>query len=72
MDLNLFGTVMPTQIFGQAIAEQKRGSTITFPSMALQRVITKAVGYSMAKTPIDAYTKWFAVEWANDTASVLF
>ncbi len=31
-------------------------------SMASQRVITKVLGYSMAKSAIDCYTKWFAVE----------
>lgn len=64
MDLNLFGTVMPTQVFGAAIAEQGQGSIVNISSMASQRVITKVLGYSMAKTAIDSYTKWFAVELA--------
>lgn len=62
MDLNLFGTMLPTQIFGDAIAWQKRGSIVNISSMASQRVITKVLGYSMAKSAIDCYTKWFAVE----------
>ncbi len=62
MNLNLFGTMLPTQVFGQAIAAQKQGSIINISSMASQRVITKVLGYSMAKTAIDCYTKWFAVE----------
>ncbi|MDQ3683787.1 MAG: SDR family oxidoreductase [Bacteroidota bacterium] len=62
MDLNLFGTILPTQIFGEAIAAQKKGSIVNISSMASQRVITKVLGYSMAKTAIDCYTKWFAVE----------
>lgn len=62
MDLNLFGTMLPTQIFGQAIAKQKRGSIVNISSMASQKVITKVLGYSMAKSAIDCYTKWFAVE----------
>lgn len=65
MDLNLFGTIVPTQVFGQAIAEQQSGSIVNISSMASQRVITKVLGYSMAKTAIDCYTKWFAVELAN-------
>ncbi len=64
MDLNLFGTVLPTQVFGSAIAAQKSGSIVNISSMASQRVITKVLGYSMAKTAIDSYTKWFAVELA--------
>jgi NAD(P)-dependent dehydrogenase (short-subunit alcohol dehydrogenase family) len=62
MNLNLFGTILPTQIFGEAIAKQGRGSIVNISSMASQRVITKVLGYSMAKSAIDCYTKWFAVE----------
>jgi len=62
MNLNLFGTILPTQIFGEAIAKQGKGSIINISSMASQRVITKVLGYSMAKSAIDCYTKWFAVE----------
>ena len=62
MDLNLFGTMLPTQIFGDAIAGQGKGSIVNISSMASQRVITKVLGYSMAKSAIDCYTKWFAVE----------
>jgi NAD(P)-dependent dehydrogenase (short-subunit alcohol dehydrogenase family) len=62
MDLNLFGTILPTQIFGEAIARKGNGSIVNISSMASQRVITKVLGYSMAKTAIDSYTKWFAVE----------
>jgi len=62
MNLNLFGTMLPTQVFGEAIVTQKKGSIVNISSMASQRVITKVLGYSLAKTAIDCYTKWFAVE----------
>jgi len=62
MNLNLFGTMLPTQIFGETIASQGKGSIVNISSMASQRVITKVLGYSMAKSAIDCYTKWFAVE----------
>lgn len=62
MNLNLFGTLLPTQVFGEAIARQKRGSIVNISSMASQQVITKVLGYSMAKSAIDCYTKWFSVE----------
>jgi NAD(P)-dependent dehydrogenase (short-subunit alcohol dehydrogenase family) len=65
MNLNLFGTLLPTQVFGQAMATQAKGSIVNISSMASQRVITKVLGYSMAKTAIDSYTKWFAVELGN-------
>ena len=65
VDLNLFGTVIPTQVFGQEIAKTGSGSIVNISSMASQRAITKVLGYSMAKSAIDGYTKWFAVELAN-------
>lgn len=65
MDLNLYGTMLPTQIFGEAIAQNGKGSIVNISSMAPQGVITKVLGYSMAKTAIDMYTKWFAVETAR-------
>jgi NAD(P)-dependent dehydrogenase (short-subunit alcohol dehydrogenase family) len=65
VDLNLFGTVMPTQVFGAEIAKNGSGSIVNISSMASQKAITKVLGYSMAKSAIDGYTKWFAVELAN-------
>lgn len=62
MDLNLFGTMLPTQVFGEELKKQKSGSIVNISSMASQRAITKVLGYSMAKSAIDSYTKWFAVE----------
>ncbi len=64
MDLNLWGTIIPTQIFGEAIAQNGKGSIVNISSMASQSVITKVLGYSMAKSAIDCYNKWFAVEAA--------
>src|SRR5690554_4427587 len=65
MNLNLFGTINATQIFGEEIAKSDNGSIVNISSMTSQRVITKVMGYSIAKAAIDLYTKWFAVEMAN-------
>lgn len=65
MELNLWGTLLPTQYFGKEIAKNASGSIVNISSMASQRAITKVLGYTLAKTAIDAYTKWFAVETAN-------
>lgn len=65
LDLNLFGTINPTQVFGGEIAKTGSGVIVNISSMSAQRVITKVLGYSMAKTAVDCYTKWFAVELAN-------
>ncbi len=65
LDLNLFGSLIPTQVFGREIAKTGNGVIVNISSMSSQRIITKVLGYSMAKTAIDSYTKWFAVELAN-------
>lgn len=62
MNLNLFGTMLPVQVFGNALVKEKGSSIVNISSMASQRAITKVLGYSIAKSAIDCYTKWFAVE----------
>jgi NAD(P)-dependent dehydrogenase (short-subunit alcohol dehydrogenase family) len=65
LDLNLWGTIIPTQIFGEAIARNGKGSIVNISSMSSKSVITKVLGYSIGKTAIDCYNRWFAVEMAN-------
>jgi len=62
VDLNLFGTVIPTHIFGRVMAEKGKGSIINISSLAAQRPITRVLGYTLAKSAIEAYTQWMAVE----------
>jgi NAD(P)-dependent dehydrogenase (short-subunit alcohol dehydrogenase family) len=64
MELNLMGTLVPTQVFGPALVESK-GSIVNISSVSAQRTLTRVMGYSLAKAAIDSYTKWFAVELAN-------
>lgn len=63
-DLNLKGTVLPTLVFGEALAKNGKGSIVNISSMAAQRVITRVVGYSASKAAIDNFTRWMAVEMA--------
>ncbi|PJJ10719.1 NAD(P)-dependent dehydrogenase (short-subunit alcohol dehydrogenase family) [Flavobacterium sp. 1] len=66
MNLNLFGTLLPTQIFGEAIKDTVgRGSIVNISSVSTVAAMTKVLGYSLAKSAIDSYTKWFAVELAK-------
>ncbi|WP_411273019.1 SDR family oxidoreductase [Daejeonella sp.] len=66
MDLNTWGTLIPTQIFGEAIVETaKRGSIVNISSMNSKRAITRVLGYNMGKAAVDCYNQWFAVELAN-------
>ena len=63
--LNLWGTLMPIQVFGPEIAKSGSGSIINISSVSAKRPLTRVLGYSMGKAAIDCYTKWFAVEMAN-------
>ena len=65
MGLNLWGTIIPVQIFGPEIAKSGCGSIVNISSVSTQRSVTRVLGYSMGKTAIDCYTKWFALEMAN-------
>jgi NAD(P)-dependent dehydrogenase (short-subunit alcohol dehydrogenase family) len=65
MDLNTWGTIIPTQIFGEAIAKTGRGSIVNISSMNSKRAITKVLGYNIGKAAVDCYNQWFAVELAN-------
>ncbi len=63
--LNLWGTLIPTQVFGPEIAKSGSGSIVNISSVSSKRPLTRVLGYSMGKAAIDCYTKWFAVEMAN-------
>ncbi len=65
VDLNLLGTVLPSQIFGEVMAANKKGIIINISSMAAFRPITRVVGYSVAKAAVDNFTQWLAVELAR-------
>ncbi len=65
VDLNLWGTIMPTQIFGEEIAKTGNGSIVNISSMNSKRAITKVLGYNMGKAAVDCYNQWFAVELAR-------
>ena len=65
MQLNLFGSILPTQIFGEAIKDTGSGSIVNISSVVSQIAVTKVLGYSLAKASIDTYTQWFAVELAK-------
>jgi len=65
MRLNLVGTILPTQVFGEAIKNTGSGSIVNISSVVSQLAVTKVLGYSLAKSSIDSYTQWFAVELAK-------
>ena len=66
VELNLDGTVTPTLVFGEAMADQGNGSVINISSMAAHRAITEVPGYSASKAGVENFTKWMAVEAARE------
>ncbi|HLA59412.1 MAG TPA: SDR family oxidoreductase [Puia sp.] len=66
MELNLWGTIHSTQVFGDAIAQTEgKGSIVNISSMNSKRAVSRVLGYNMGKAAVDCYTQWFAVEMAN-------
>lgn len=65
LDVNLWGTLIPTQVFGEAIAQSGKGSIVNISSMNSKQAVTKVLGYNMGKAAVDCYNQWFAVELAN-------
>ncbi|MGI9174711.1 MAG: SDR family oxidoreductase [Rhodothermales bacterium] len=63
--LNLHGTVYPTLVFGEAMAQQQKGSVVNISSMAAMQAISGVMGYSVAKAAIDNFTRWMAVDLAR-------
>ncbi len=67
-DLNLIGTLLPTQVFGSAIAEQAQdgeGSIVNISSATAPRAVSRVVGYSAAKGAVENFTRWLGVELAS-------
>lgn len=65
VDLNFMGTLLPTQLFGEALTKGGEGSIINISSMAAMRSITRVVGYSAAKAAVDNLTRWLAMEFGQ-------
>ena len=64
MDLNLFGTVLPTMVFAEVMVGQGKGSIINISSESSLRPLTRVVGYGCAKAAINNFTQYMAGELA--------
>ena len=65
LDLNLTGTVIPTQVFLKPMVAQGKGSIINFSSMAAFRPMARVCGYAAAKAGISNFTAFMATECAK-------
>lgn len=69
LNVNLTGTVLPTQIFLKPMVEAGHGSIVNFSSMAAFRPMTRVLGYAAAKAGISNFTAFLANEVATKFTS---
>ena len=65
LNLNLTGTVIPTQVFLRPMVEAGQGAIVNFSSMAAFRPMTRVLGYAAAKAGISNFTAYMATEVAT-------
>ena len=70
-NLNLQGTILPSQVFGRAMATQKHGVILNISSMNAFRPLTRIPAYSAAKAAVSNFTQWLAVHLAQEYSPAL-
>lgn len=65
VDLNLLGTIVPSQVFGESMAHAGSGCIVNISSMASQRALTRIGAYGAAKAGVESFTRWLAIELAR-------
>jgi len=62
IDLNLFGTILPTLVFAKSMVDNGQGNIINMASMSSYRPLTRVMGYGIAKAAIVNFTHYMAGE----------
>lgn len=68
LELNLMGTILPSQILGRRMAKKGTGVIINISSMNAFRPLTRIACYSAAKAAVNNFTQWLAVHLAQNGA----
>jgi NAD(P)-dependent dehydrogenase (short-subunit alcohol dehydrogenase family) len=68
-DLNIVGTILPSQVFGRAMAERGEGVILNISSLNAFRPLTRIPAYSAAKAGVSNFTQWLAVHMAQEYSS---
>ena len=67
-DLNLLGTIIPSQVIGRHMAERKEGVILNISSMNAFRPLTRIPAYSASKAAVTNFTQWLAVYMAQEVS----
>lgn len=65
-ELNLMGTILPSQMVGRHMAGRKQGVILNITSMTAFRPLTRIAAYSAAKAGVSNFTQWLAVHMAQE------
>jgi len=65
-NLNILGTIIPSQVFGHRMAQQNHGAILNISSMAADRPLTRVLAYSAAKASVSNFTQWLAIHMAQE------
>ena len=66
MNLNIIGTILPSMVFGRAMADRGEGVILNVASMNAFKPLTKIPAYSAAKSAVKNFTEWLAVHMAQE------
>jgi len=65
-ELNILGTILPSQALGKIMAAQGYGTILNISSMNSFRPLTRIPAYSAAKAAVSNFTQWLAVHMAQE------